>query len=589
MSKNVKEPAEALLDAIEKLNLFTAPEATSLKVAEDGSLHVLQKSNPIDRMIELAQCYISPLFSDQARQEQEKKLNHIKQEILHARDTLRTHANMIEKLKQGDETEIKLAHSALDVIHRYNAMIAEEDSPLASKYHFHNYERNRLLLDSEIKGQGIELPQNFSVQFDSHSTLPAQKLIKELSAALKGIKKGSTFNSIYKKNDQFMIDTFRMKAIRMLQTHPIQLGSMSEVIGLVKQSTIDIEENQYEVNMRQMLEYCPGFNILVTGTFKRHGQGHKLMNIPILEGLRLSSEMHHAGFPYPAQNTGCAFSEKLVEAHPLRTEQVPLFHFFLQRKNKLSHDFLYDIDTIARSRHQFKMTRQIFNHNHQDFLALHKDLHHSLIQGSDLNQDDADLCLADFFDFVATASSSFDVLAQAHQRINDIFVRDPFVKVEEEWLTTGTILRSGKSQEKLQRTQEVLQEAINEAVKHVSGAHILDRYIRIIGKVLGKASQAIAMQYYSEKIGFAPPMLSDFERKLQTCAFQQADTLIREYENPPELNEVSFEDSLITKCKMDNAIFQAASVEDLNLAGALITNSLEIYYNSRYYSLGPRR
>jgi hypothetical protein len=611
------EPTKALQDAIEKLTLFTSPEAAHLELSEDGSLVPSQKLNPIDRMIGLAHCYITPLFSDKAKLEQEKKLHQIKQEILQARDTLKSHASLIEKLKQGDETEKKLAHSALEMIGHYNAVISQDQSSLASKYDFYNYERNRLLLDSEIKDQAIELPQTFSLKFDSHSTLPAQKTINELSSALKiGPDKGSIFNlktavvlsqeaqdfdcgskdcaswptptavfrfnSIHKKTDQFMIDTFRMKTIRMLQNHPVQLGSMSEVVGLVKNTPIEIDvENANFITMRQMLEYCPGFNILLTGSFKRTGQDHKFMSMPVLEDLRLTSEISHSGFPYPAQHTGGALSEKLIDALPLRMEQIPLFQLFLQRKTKLAQSLLHEPDYIARSRQHLKMTREIFNRQHQTFLTWQRDLHHFLVQNSDQQKVQ---WLDDFFNEVSSSPSPFDILAHAQDKMNHLFIKEPFDKLEEQWLTAGSILRSGNESQKLQCTQQILQDAREEASKSMSAEHPIENYIKRMGKIVGEASQAIILQYFSEKIGFPPPMLSDFERKVQTCAFQQAQMLIAEYDNPPELNESTWEENLKSKCKMDIAIFKATSVDDLDLTSALLTNSLEIYFNSRYYA-----
>lgn len=577
---NFKEPTAALEDAIEKLTAFTHPEATRLDVSEDGKLVASQKLNPIDRMIGLAQCYIFPLFSDQAKLDQEKKLKQIKQEILQARDTLKSHASLIEKLKQGDEREKKLAASALDMINHYNAVISQNHSSVASKYDFYNYERHCLLLDSEIKDQAIELPQTFSRKFDSHPSPSVQKTIKDLSAALM-IGQNKTFNSTHKKPDQFMIDTFKMKSIRMLQSSPTLLGSKNEMIGLVKHTPIDIlEENLDQITMRQMLEYCPGFNILLTGSFRRPGQDNKLMSMPILEDLRLSSEISHSGSPYPAQHTGAAFSGKLTEANPLRSEQVPLFLLFAQRKTKLAYALLHDPIYIDRSRHQFKMTKELFDRQRQDFLTLQKDFHLLLIQERGNTRPEAIQDLNAFFDYLARAPSPFMVLSQAQQRINDFFIKDPSHKLEEEWLTAGTPLRNGNPQEKYQFTKLILQESRNEAFK--SSHQPIDNYVKTMGDILGQASQAIILQYFSEKIGYAPPMLSDFERKLQACAFRQTEWLINEYDNPVNLDEKHFTEHLKSKCRTDIKILESTTIDDLNLNAALLTNSLEIYFNSRW-------
>ena len=587
-----KEPTEALQKAIQKLSVFTQLEASRLEFDEKGNL-VAPKLSSLEKIIGLARYYVSPLFSDQAKSKQNKKLHQIKQEILEARDTLKSHSFLIEKLKEGNEYQKKLAQSALETISHYNAIVQESHDPLTSKYNFYNYERNHLLLDKEIKGQVIELPQNYSVRFDSHSKLPGQETITELSATLQlePKTKGIPFSSTYKKTDQFMIDTFKMKGIRMLQTHQVQARSIGDIISLVKQTPIEIHDEGTDlISMAQRLDFIPGYTILLSGSFKRNGPDSKFMSMPVIESFRLTSEMVHSGFPYPSQHSGWALSEKMIDAHPLRTDQVPLFHALVQRKKKLAHSLLFDQTSLARSRQNHKLTREVFDRKRSDFLALQWNLIHALTLGADIDHVAAIKILDEFFDFIATTISAFDALTKTHRQINDYFIKQPAVALEESWLSAGaTSLRAGSYQEKVQSATKILQGKQKENLKHFETEGPVNDYVKFMGSFLGRAAQSITLQYQSEKIGFAPPMLSDFERKLQTCAFQQIEWFIKDCEPATLFSEDRIEMDLKTKVKADLLIFRAASVEDLDLSAAHLTNSLEIYFNSRFYALEPRR
>ena len=127
---------------------------------ENGSL-IAMKSKPLERVISLARHFIVPIFSDQARQEREKKLSQIKQEILRARDIIQSHSSLIDKLKNGGPNQQKLAESALNAIKRYNAVVERDYSTWTTKYDFYNFERNQILSDEEIKVSRLSCPMPF--------------------------------------------------------------------------------------------------------------------------------------------------------------------------------------------------------------------------------------------------------------------------------------------------------------------------------------------------------------------------------------------------------------------------------------------
>lgn len=606
-SETFENPTAALQSAIEKLVVFTQPEAGGLEVQEDGSL-VAVKGKPLDRIISLARHFIVPIFSDQARQEREKKLSQIKQEILQARDIIQSHSALIDKLKNGEPSQQRLAQSALDVIKRYNAVVERDYSSWTTKYDFYNFERNQILLDEEIKGQPIELPYAVSIQFESHpSHHPAQKSLKELSEAFLDRPAGkncANLSPTYKKSTQFMLDTFRMKAVRMIQSHLSNHHSLAEILSLIKQTPIEMGEEDSSHNpiiMRQVLEEVPGSRIILTGSFKRPAVDSKFLCMPILDSFHFASHLAHAGFPYPSQHTGWVLSEKLVEAYPLRGEQVPLFQQIDQKRKRLAQSLLFDQAYIQKSRQLLQLKREAFDKNSQAFLNLHQALQESILRACGKDTQEAVEVFSQFYQFLESAASPFDLLNHVQQKLNDLLVKEPARKLEEEWLESkGSLLRKGNTQEKLQHATKLLQDERERVLSALDLGKPIDAYVHLMGSVLGDGSQRILLQYFSEKIGFAPPMLNDFEQKLQCCAFQQLIDFLALFTSSvsfrlpskehPKIDTVDqIEEEMIRLYKQEIHLFNLESIEELDQPASKIVQELEVYFPSRFFAHYPRK
>lgn len=591
--KEFQDPKTILQEAIHELDVFTQPEASRLEVGEDGRL-VAAKETRLERVVGLARSYIGPFFSDQVRQQQEKKLVEIKQAILHARDLIQSHSALIEKFKEGDDSQKKLAEYALSAIQRYNSVIAQSDNETV-KYDFYNYERHRLLLDEEIKGQRIELPHTVSIKYDSHPDAhPAQKMLRELSQTLligAAKKSNSSICPTPKKTIQFMIDTFHMKAIRMLQSHLTQQNSMSEILELVKHTPLEIEEeNETDLmTMRQLLEVGPGFFILVSGSFKRNLSDPKFMTMPILDSFRLNFQLTQTGFPYPSQHTGWALSDTWVEGFPLRSDQVPLFHQLDQRKKRLNQKLLFDQNYIQKTRRHSKLKRQVFDQYRQFFLPLHRQIHQALKQ-SVSNSEEHDPILDAFYKEVENAPSPFDILTQTQQQLLDLFHKQPIKALEEEWLGAGsTPLRGGSPSEKFQAACQRLEHHHKKAQEFLDPSNCRHAFILQQALLLEKAFRSIALQYQSEKMGFSPPLLNDFERKLQACAFQQLITFLDECDVECEIPDThQIKKDLFNAWTKDLQILLSPATEEISSLSFSIIDELEVYFNSRFYVFHSR-
>lgn len=582
--KSPYDPKVILQAAIEEIDRFTQSEASRLEVDEDGRL-VASKESPLEKVMGLARSYIGPLFSEQRRREKAKKLEDLKQAVLNARDIIQSHSALIIKFKEGDDSQRKLADYALSAIQRYNCVVSQTDPAGTAKYDVYNYERQCLLSDEEIKGQAIELPHTLSIKFDSHPDVhPAHKMFKEISQTFLGgaVKKAAvSICPTHKKTLQFMIDTFHMKAIRMMQTHLSHQNSMAEIVPIVKGTPLEIDEESHPgvIAMQQLLEVGPGFFILVSGCFKRNISDPKFLSMPLLDSFRLSFQLSHSGFPYPSQHAGWALGDKWVEAYPLRSDQVPLFQKVDQRKKRIARMHLYDQPFIQKARHLAKLKRAVFDQNRELFIPLFRQLQQVLRQGNG----DAGAIVETFIQELEQAASPYDLLVQTGQQIQSLFIEQPIKALEEEWLNAeSAILRIGTPQEKFQAASERLDFYRNKAREQLSPSIPCAAYLLHQGKLLGEAFQSIALQYLSEKMGFSPPLLNDFERRLQLCAFQQLMAFLDECENWIGMTDPGeIKNRLADAWTKDLAILQSSSMEEGHSLPLAIIDELEFYFIHR--------
>ncbi len=591
-NKNFQDPTDALQAAIEELSLFAQPDVSRLEVGVDGRLIAAQET-PLEKIVGLARGYLGQFLSDQVRQKQKKKLEQIKQAILKARDIVQSHSALIEKLEHGNEAQRKLATYALEAIQRYNTVVEQDHSSLSDLYTIYNYERKRLLLDQEIKGHRIELARTVSIKYESHpDTNPAHKMLKELSAALTlgAVKKQyAAINPTHKKSTQFMVDTFRMKSIRMLQTHFMQTSSLSfaDVLQLIQQTPIEVEEKGEEgiLTMRQLLEVEPGSMILLTGDFKRHTDA-KFMTMPILDSFRLSSQVTHSGFPYPSQHIGWALADKWVEAFPLRADQVPLFQQIEQKRKQWAHQLLFDPSTVQKMRRHYKMKREIFDQERTLFLSFHRQLQEILRQGAGLSDEHADVkvILDAFYQEAQEASSAFDVVVQTQQQLADLFFKQPLQVLEEDWLECRLpLLRSGSSENRFKVACQQLKQQQRMTCEQLDLSLPRQAFIHLQGPLLGQAFQSIVLQYQSEKMGFAPPTLNHFERQLQICAFHQLAAFIQECnEDLESLDTAQIKSRLLKSWSQELQLLRVLKEENRPSLSLAIVQELESYFQTRY-------
>jgi len=503
----------------------------------------------------------------------------LKEAILNDRDIIQSHALLIEKLKNGDTSQQKLALYALEAIQRYNEILTKKNED-------DNYERQCLLQDREIRENCIELHSPISVKFDSHPQAhPAHKVLKELSTILNLDSSQSSCGAIqstYKKSDQVMLDTFRMKAIRMIQTYlPKQLAD-GEVHQLVHQMPIYIDqENQHDlIQMRQKIETAPGASIILTGYFKKQSNESKFI-MPMLDTLYLNAQSVHSGFPYPSQHTSWSLVDAVVEAHPLRPDQVPLFQTIDRRRKKVVQKLLFDQKTIELVRQQVKAVKKIIHSNVDKFLNTHRQLQEKLLELNPSPQNFSPL-LETYYQEIKHSSSPFDQLVKNQQQFNDLFIKKPLQALEEEWFEMDSVLRQGKAQERLSVISDFIDQEVAKIYQQFNNSSPLSPYVIYQEKILGQALRKICLYYQSEKMDFAPPPLSAFEQRLQGCAFQQLIQFLNDVESEQLLLDPQQIDCrLQIKWEKDIQLLNASSITTIEPALAALIDELNVYFFSR--------
>lgn len=567
------DPTATLCAAIEKLELFN-------KKTESGA-KIIDETFSLKKILYKAYDFMAGIFSKRVRKEQQIELSEIKQDVLWAKDIAKSHFHLIQKFKQGDDqSQQKIADWALETIKKYNHTIlkVQQEKSWTSRYAV--YMANELLLDEEIKGKQIEVPV---------ATYSVVKSFKELSQTLvvgASQKKISSFSTSHKKIIQVMEDVFRLKAIRKLEGHFLSPTLIPDVLKLIKSTPIEIEkETESEISMQQVVEIAPGFTLTFLGSFERYSSEAKLMSIPILKGdsFHLTSKSIHNGFPYPAQHMGWALPDRMIPS-PLRSEQLTLFSELEKRKHRISQALFFDSHQIAKGGLIAKLNKEVFDQKRSTFLMLHLELQEAMIKSSPQGEKVSQDVLTRYYSSLEESSSSFEKLASTQQQFIQLFAAWPASKLEEAWLEPGHPLRIGSSEEKYQIASQLMQEEEKAVYASLPLNSVINEYLYQMGQVLSPAIQTIILKSMSEKIGFNPPFLNDFEQKLQICAYQQLLSFLDQMEHPEEVDKEKIEKQLYTKIANDIKIFKNQD-SDANLLNSIphqIFDELETYFNHRF-------
>lgn len=571
--KMLSNSTDILQAALDRINLFIETKKSRLDLDKTGKLVVIHETF-LEKTLALA-CYFGRFFSKSFRDEHEKKIKLLKQAILQDRDIIQSHTFLIEKLREGDCNEKKFACYAFEAIQKYNAVVSQKNVAPNDIYQC-------LLEDKEIKENQIQLPSINFVKFDSHPhDYPPYKILEKLVETFRSgalLTNCKTIESSFKNSAQLMKDTFRMKAIRLIQEHLPHQFSDAETRYLVHQAPIYSQEEALDdtVHTHQKIDTGPGSFILLTGFFKKQMNASKFI-IPSLT-LSLSAQYSHSGFPYPSQYTGWSLPDSIVEASPLRIDQLPLFHLINQRKKQLLHQLLFESKMKVKAKHQVKVIHEALHHQSNIFLTLHHELQKKFLILNPSKETSIDF-LDYFYSVIKTFSFPFNHLIQLQQQFNYLFIKQPLHALVEKWFQNHSPLRLSSSEEKFEAITFFLDQEVNLVKTQLSDFSFDSSYLFCQEALLGQPLRTIGLLYLSEKMEFIPPLLSDFEKKLQNCAFQQLIYFLNQMEGEFfSLNPEQVRRSLQTQWIKDLQLFDSS--DELNLDPVLLSLTDEL---NRYF------
>lgn len=517
----------ALHKAVRELSVFTQPDVTRLEIGTDGELNAARE-NRLKHMISLARLYVAPLASAQMKQNKDAELQRLKEALVKARDTIVEYTATIEQLQSGSDAERKFAAYALSVIERYNAIV-RRNSPEKNQY---DYQRQHLLHDPEIQGHEIPLFRFVSVKLDSGlEKHPAQKILKQLRDS-SGVKSEPSLRipitSEQINIDRLMKDSFIVKVLRILGEHSKQQNA-AEIRALISQNPINYDNSSVPgvTKISQFLEFGPGIRILLTGSFKQCNQtaDSKLITRLAWQGLQL--KIPHTGFPYSSQHTGWTLGRHWVDADPGDCSQTPFYKEIEQKRRKSA--LLHDEDQvfIIKTCDFARLKRIVFDSNRELFIPLHRRLQEAIQVGMQREISDKEKIVMDqYYDKVFKAPSAFDMLHRDQENLLSLFIEQPFSALNTALKNNAFSFSATTPQERHQKVFDLLENERKQAILKLDPQQVEDAFVLMQGELLGKAYQPVGLQYLSKKIGFTPPLLNDFEKKLQISAFSQLLTFI---------------------------------------------------------------
>ncbi|NGX57683.1 MAG: hypothetical protein K940chlam3_00577 [Chlamydiae bacterium] len=530
--------------------------------------------------------------------QKENRFKHqaIKQIIFSSIEVLQKHSRLLLKLKRGNTEEQQWAKHGLDVINAYNALLIKSRKPPESfteklKNSFYSY-TGISLITAELKKNWIEIPSEIFMRFDSfgdHEGKTMEKIATEL-------RKGKLVE--FSKTER---DIFCMRAITLAEKSKLPPELSVDLNTLMRSTPITALETEGDstssvISMVQMLTPFPGEVITVRGQFKRDETSH-VPSVPDPKSFRVSTIVTQTGFPHPSQYTGWALSNVVIPQNPLRMDLLSHFQTIVKIKKQVATDLLPGERLNLKAKELLILKKEVFDENSEGFIRQHEELSNAILKAApykSLKDKSSQEKIDTFYALLKTHPTPFDFISQTHQMINKFFIDYPHEKLVQEWHShQNPDLHEGDPKDRFRATSELLQRALELACEEVTiqlkqpQTKIEEATLNFIflqGRILGQAASSLFLQHFSEKIGFAPPLLKHFELMIQTCSIRQVLAFQRELDfvltpNKQEMKS-QHKQNLERLIKEDIAIFQEDP--DFEEPTLKIAHELERYYNSRY-------
>lgn len=591
---HLKKSTEALQAAVANLEKFAHKDVMNPTVnvadltVKEGQL-VAKASSPLKKTIELARCFITATFSGKARAKYKENKIQVRKALLQAIDTVKQNHLIIEKLREGTLDEQRFAASTIAAIERYNTVLDETGT---KKKQWGNriarffYKFSGLSVDDELKTHRIELPQSTAQQ----SSFPQQDSNMDLNfddkispafhanVAASAVSSRENCDPILKLES----DAIRIKANTLIrQQGGACFQSISEALTSVRnapiQAMLDTESSTSTLYMT--LNVIPGMVVKVKGSFKRNVQANA-HSCPISDSFQLAWKSIQSGFPHPSQYSGWALADPLIPSYPHHLDLLPILEPLYRRKQEAALTLLPGGRLFEPAKHLMRLKAEVFEKNAQEWIHLHKELSLAILEAvpQDLVPQDGKEIIEAFYAHLVQENFPLRSLAEIYQTINVHAIIAPHAALQEKWL----------SEQESQGVVRPLQVEEEKSALEIKMPEWSIDFIHCFDKILSASSQAILLQHLSETFRLAPPMLSDFQYKLQTAAFKQLSQFLEELEwnlqvMPHSEALACIQVRVRNQLLADIALFKAASIDELDPTYSQFSQELEIYFNSRFY------
>lgn len=607
------DPILDLEAAIQNLEEFAnqneseqVPNVHNLDV--DGDLLVSKSTTGLERTIDL----IGSIFPN-AREKHNERRQQVQKKLLESIEILKTHFRTINRFKKGSQEEQDWAKWAQNTINRYNTLIAKSKlTPQSLKERVVQffYKHSGLSLDDELKKVKIDIPHEFTVHFESSKTKSSSEnhhdnTSEKIISLLQHTK--MTPHKLTKQEEElFLMKTIILgkstmpSGLRQTLNSAMRETPIKTVLATPSVPEQSGTETASIISLEQTITPFPGEKITVQGSFKRDARS-PVPSVPIPESFYVSTKATQTGFPHASQNTGWVLSNVLIPECPLRLDQLPLFDSIYEKKKKIASALLPEGTLNEKAKRLLKLKKEAFEQKSSLYLTLHQTLSEAIVSSAPCSESlmkQAKEIIPAYFNLLKNQHNPFEILCQTYQVLNALFIERPYNHLHLEWLEKHNLeINSRDPKISCHACILVLDSELDkvneEMIAHIKSpvseyANCILEYLVCMGQIIGTASKAIILQQLSEKIGFPPLLLNDFEQKIQSCTYKQLfafhEELASNIDSHPDLNVAAAQDFLQRQLEQEIILFKAEACDSLQDQSVSITHELEFYYNSRYYS-----
>lgn len=531
----MSKPNEELLRALNKLEEFT----------QDN----LKEETRFEEVKDLLQS----IFFSQYRAEKEKQKRRTKKELIKSIGLVKSYLPLIDRYRHGSVEEQKFAALVTRTIERYNTSI-------------------------------LSIPRDKQVDAIAIKTSPRIAYRKVHS------EKGQKIDALFqiqkppsKPPSQEEIDTLKMKAIRLIESESGFKEALIETFRDHEQGNLhEIGNDGKTVTLMQTWSELPGEVHRIVGAFKREARH----SIPIKDSFKIYLESIQPGHPYPPQRMGWSLSHWLIPGSVIWIDQIPLLQPLLERKARIAEALLPNGNKNLRARKIYRLKKAVFEENHLEYLTFHQELAHAIVRASPYGDENLfHQVINRFFVALSHVPDPFESLCQASAEMNRIFIEAPFETIEELRLR-GELSDMFSSYE----TQRKLQEKLWLDTESTTSSYELAKkeYLLHMGRLLGDAATLLLQLQLSEKMKVKPPPLSDFELKIQACAFKHLIEFLEELEQNTDLDhpleKAAIKQRMRSEISSEIALFSVPSFEQIDPFLQELTEETVSYFHARFHA-----